>query len=248
MNWTDDTYYNAFDHNYRVAYEEGSRFLGEGSSQENAFQRLEALLQDTQVPAHGTKLLDLGCGDGTNSLFLSGLGYEYTGIDVSPTAVETACRRAREAKAAADIRVGNAMDLSAFKSGEFRIVLDSYCFQMLVIDEHRAAYFEKVKRVLADDGFFILLAQRDDSAYEGAITSFDEFCALSGTDPGGVPHQKCIDGQWTDVEDKKVFLLGRPRSRAGYKKELTNAGFEIIYQTEWENSGKIGFSGFVLSK
>ena len=248
MMWTDDTYYTAFDHNYRMAYEEGDAYLGEGSFQEKAFQRLEALRQHTQVTAHGTKLLDLGCGDGANSLFLCGLGYDYAGIDISPTAVETACRRATAANIAADIRVGNAMDLSNFKSQEFRIVLDSYCLHMLVIDAHRAAYIESVKRVLADDGYFLLLAQRDESAYEGAITSFDEFCSRSGTDPGGVPHQKCIDGQWTEVKDKKVFLLGRQRSLAGYQNELTTAGFTIIHQTTWENSGKIAFAGFVLSK
>ena len=248
MMWTDDTYYTAFDYNYRVAYEEGDAYLGEGSSQEKAFQRLEALLQHTQVPAHGTTLLDLGCGDGTTSLFLSGLGYDYAGIDISPTAVKTALKRANDADIAADIRVGNAMDLSMFKSGEFRIVLDSYCLHMLVIDAHRAAYLDSVNRVLADDGYFPLLAQQDKSAYEGAITSFDEFCSRSGTDPGGVPHQKCIAGQWTEVEDKKVFPLGRPRSLAGYQNELTTAGFTIIHQTTWENSGKMAFAGFVLTK
>ena len=47
-----------------------------------------------------TEILDLGCGDGTVGIFLSGLGYRYMGIDVSEAAIERArpalCRSRRK--------------------------------------------------------------------------------------------------------------------------------------------------------
>lgn len=38
----------------------------------------------------GNKILDIGCGEGRNSIFLSKLGYDVTGIDVSSVAIEKA--------------------------------------------------------------------------------------------------------------------------------------------------------------
>ena len=42
----------------------------------------------------GKKVLDVGCGDGENSVLLARLGARVTGIDVSPKAIELAGRRA----------------------------------------------------------------------------------------------------------------------------------------------------------
>ncbi len=42
----------------------------------------------------GKRVLDVGCGDGTNAILLASLGAQVTGIDVSPKAVELAAKRA----------------------------------------------------------------------------------------------------------------------------------------------------------
>ena len=164
MKFDSHSYFKAFDHNYRVAYEEGCTYLGEGTSQEKAFQRLRKLLQKTVLSPQGTKLLDLGCGDGTNGLFLTGLGYHYIGVDIPETAIERARQRAAAAGLEIEFCVGNILDLKEFQTGEFPIVLDSYCFHLLVLDTHRATYFHNVKRIVQEDGCLILLAQRDETA------------------------------------------------------------------------------------
>jgi len=242
LKWTDDTYYRAFDHNYRVAYEHGAAYMGEGSpSQVAALDRLKTLLSKTGLPPKGTRLLDLGCGDGTNSLFLRSLGYDYVGVDISEAEIERGKSRARDADVALDLRVGSALDLAEFRDREFDIVLDSYCFHIFVIDRHRDQYFENVRRVLTDGGWHVLLAQRDDSAYEGPIDSFEEFGALPGMDVSPVPHQRLIEGEWVSVPGTEVYLLGRPRSHVGYARELGAAGFEITFSTTWENDRKSAF-------
>ncbi|XYI02241.1 class I SAM-dependent methyltransferase [Sorangium sp. So ce1128] len=44
---------------------------------------------------HGKRLLDVGCGDGDNTVLFAKLGAQATGIDISPGAVDRARRRAR---------------------------------------------------------------------------------------------------------------------------------------------------------
>jgi ubiquinone/menaquinone biosynthesis C-methylase UbiE len=235
------SYLKAFDHNYRVAYAEGLTYFGEGASQKKALQRLKRLLQKTDLFPQGTKLLDLGCGDGTHGLFFTGLGYHYTGLDISEAAIERACQRTAEAGLEVDFRVGDVLDLREFQTGEFPIILDSYCFHMLVLDTHRATYFQNVKRILQENGFLILLAQRDETAYEGPISSFEEFCQLGAANPSGSPFQKCVDGHWGEVTGQTVFLLGRARSLKGYQEEVTNAGFRIVHQSTWDHRRKVAF-------
>jgi SAM-dependent methyltransferase len=54
-------------------------------------QMLEALI------APGSRLLDLGCGPGSDASYLAGKGHRVTAIDWSPAMVEEARRRARDA-------------------------------------------------------------------------------------------------------------------------------------------------------
>lgn len=41
-------------------------------------------------PVYGTRVLDIGCGNGNISMFLGRLGYDVLGIDVSPKAIDRA--------------------------------------------------------------------------------------------------------------------------------------------------------------
>jgi 2-polyprenyl-3-methyl-5-hydroxy-6-metoxy-1,4-benzoquinol methylase len=60
-----------------------------------------ALLQLLEPPPR--RVLDLGCGTGWTSRFLGKAGYEVTGLDISPEAVETA-RRLAEAEQLTTVR------------------------------------------------------------------------------------------------------------------------------------------------
>jgi SAM-dependent methyltransferase len=41
-------------------------------------------------PAHGSRMLDVGCGRGRHSKILAGLGFDVTGIDLAPDSIEYA--------------------------------------------------------------------------------------------------------------------------------------------------------------
>lgn len=130
LNFDDSTYFKAYDHNYRVAYEESLAFSGEGGSQW-VLRRLEGMLRKITHSPPETRILDMGCGDGTVGLFLAGLGYRYLGIDISDAAIVSARQRCAEAGAGAKFKVANALVLDTLPAHGFDIVLDCFCFNNL---------------------------------------------------------------------------------------------------------------------
>jgi len=94
----------------------------------------------------GSRILDIGCGAGTNSLFLARAGFKVTGIDVAEGAVAAARERAEKAGLSVDFRVGDALDLP-FPEGHFGGAIDIGCFHTLPL-ELRPAYAKEIGRVI----------------------------------------------------------------------------------------------------
>ena len=246
MKFDDRSYYRAYDHNYRVAYEEGFTYLGEGASQKGDLKPLEGMLRRFPHSPAETGILDLGCGDGTVGIFLAGMGYRYLGVDVSEAAVEQARQRSAEVGADAGFRVADALDPDTLPDGGFDVVVDCYCFHMLVVDAHRKRYLRNVMGIMRDGGYFILFGSHDPEAFEGRVDSFAEFCRETGANTAGVPLQKRQGTRWQNVPGKSVFLMGRSRSLKGYREELTAAGFRILYHSTYRRDRRD--AGFLLQK
>ena len=88
-------------------------------------------------------ILDLGVGPGRTVMLLRALTADYVGVDYLPAMVE----RAHALNQFADIRVGDARDLSDFPDGRFQLVAFSYCGIDSVSHVDR-------QRVLAPGGVF----------------------------------------------------------------------------------------------
>jgi len=74
-------------------------------------------------PLEGKTLLDVGCGDGQNSVMLARMGARVTGIDVSPGAIEVARRRAEVNGVADRVRfLCSPVEEAALPDREFDIV------------------------------------------------------------------------------------------------------------------------------
>ena len=62
-----------------------------------------AMIESGRVPIG--RALDLGCGTGTNAIYLAGKSFEAMGIDISSRAISIAGRKARSADVAQRIRL-----------------------------------------------------------------------------------------------------------------------------------------------
>ncbi|HJW65927.1 MAG TPA: class I SAM-dependent methyltransferase [Candidatus Bathyarchaeia archaeon] len=92
------------------------------------------------------KALDICCGTGTNTVYLAEKGFEVTGIDISPTAIGYAEKKAAQSKVQVSLKVQDFLELP-FEDEEFNFVFDMGCFHH-VKPEDRATFINGVHRVL----------------------------------------------------------------------------------------------------
>ncbi len=102
----------------------------------------------------GTRILDIGCGAGTNALFLSRAGFRAQGVDIAPGAIAAAKRRAERLSASVEFRISDALQLP-FPARCFGGVTDIGCFHTLPV-RLRSAYAKEVARVLRPSGRYFL--------------------------------------------------------------------------------------------
>ena len=101
------------------------------------------------------RALDVGCGTGTNAIWLAQHGYEVLGVDVAPLAIEKA-----RAKLPPGLSCRFAtLDLLAEKpeGGPFQLVFDRGCFHVFDEPTDRAKLAAQVAAVLAPDGMWLSL-------------------------------------------------------------------------------------------
>jgi SAM-dependent methyltransferase len=121
-------------------------------------EKLSALLdreESGREPPYGPAL-DLGCGSGVWGVKLAERGWQVTGIDIVPKALQRA--RERTGETGVDMRLvqGDVTDLEAADIGsDFRLVLDTGTFHGLN-DAQRAAMGREISRVAADDATVLL--------------------------------------------------------------------------------------------
>lgn len=108
-----------------------------------------------------TRVLDLGCGTGANTWFLSREGFLVTATDISPNGIDATKRRLDQSELIAQLRVEGANEISD-KAESFDLVI---CVGVLEAVGASVAkeVFEKVSRVLKTGGnAFFLFASNED--------------------------------------------------------------------------------------
>lgn len=81
-------------------------------------------------------VLDIGCGLGENSIYLTQQGLSVTGLDFSPSAIEQAKQRAAAAGVTVDLQVADATKLDGWDA-RFDTVIDSAVYHCFDHDGHQ---------------------------------------------------------------------------------------------------------------
>lgn len=145
--------------------------------------------------------LDLGCGTGTNVLYLAQHRFETVGVDFSPLAVQAA-RKKLDGVPRATVLEGDVTRLSSLGvEGPFDFVLDVGCFHSIP-GSRRDAYARGVAAVARPGALFLLWAF-------GARLPW----RLVGM---GVTHREIEERFGPDFELVRVVPGRRPRGAAWY--------------------------------
>lgn len=92
------------------------------------------------------RVLDVGCGTGTDAIYLAKNGFEVKGIDISEKAVKIAESKAQKIGISIDFRLGNVLDMP-FENETFEFVNDNGCFHSLQKSVQKT-FVKEVSRVM----------------------------------------------------------------------------------------------------
>jgi SAM-dependent methyltransferase len=113
---------------------------------------VEARLIDCHSEALGGRVLELGCGSGRLTGYLSELSPNVHGIDISPAMVA----HCQSAYPRATFSVGDLRDLSEFDSGGYDVVFAPFNVLDVLGDTARRQVLRDIRRLLAPDGLLIM--------------------------------------------------------------------------------------------
>ncbi|HEX7257452.1 MAG TPA: class I SAM-dependent methyltransferase [Nitrososphaeraceae archaeon] len=107
------------------------------------------------------KVLELGCGQGRDSLFFASKGLEVYAIDSSKIAIENLTTKTKELNLDINLRYINAVEGLPFSNGYFDAVYSHMFYNMGFSDDELKFLFNESKRVLKSKGILSFSVRND---------------------------------------------------------------------------------------
>ncbi|MFP4476047.1 MAG: class I SAM-dependent methyltransferase [Desulfatibacillaceae bacterium] len=120
-----------------------------------------------EVPVPPCAALDIGCGTGSDSVWMAEQGFAVTGIDISRTAVRMAEERAREHGVDAVFAVADALDPATPPGAPYSFAYDRGCLHSYDFPEDRTRLAENLARWLEPGAPWLSLSGSRDEKGEG---------------------------------------------------------------------------------
>ena len=145
-------YYEAYEKRYRQVHEKSLSW----ASDKNSPIVLEILRK--YCDSDKTKILDVGCGEGRDCLFLLDLGYDVQALDIS----EEAIRYCKNKAGAKNKERFHAVDVCTDSfEGTFDFIYSVATLHMLVLEQDRKQYLPFIKSHLSENGYALILSMGD---------------------------------------------------------------------------------------
>jgi len=175
------------------------------------------LLTEQWARSLGGPLLDLACGTGRMALRMAELGYQVTGVDITPEMIEWARQKAAKQGLSVDWVVSDARTFHLQKQFPFIYMLENV-FQFFLTREDQEAMLARVREHLLPEGCF-LFETRNPSPRNLLEVRHPEGAKYATPDGGQlvVTEQQHYDPmtQIQHYTDHKTFLQpgGKPREK-----------------------------------
>lgn len=115
----------------------------------------------TTMDINPCKALEIGCGTGNNSIWLSQNNFDVIGIDTSEIAIQKAVEKASIGNDKCTFLVNDIL-LNKIDGAPFSFAFDRGCFHSFNSDEERKTFAEKVAAHLEKDGLWLSLVGNAD--------------------------------------------------------------------------------------
>jgi SAM-dependent methyltransferase len=102
------------------------------------------------------KALDVGCGTGTNSLWLARQGFSVLGVDIAQAAIDLANLKNTDESLSCEFACIDFMHDNSLAQS-FDLVFDRGCFHSFDKEEERLLFAKQVSRVLKTNGIWVSL-------------------------------------------------------------------------------------------
>ena len=145
---------------YKKIYESGDTPWDIGKPDFNLIQTV------TTVAIEPCKALDIGCGTGDNSIWLSQKTFQVIGIDTSEIAIQKAIEKASKTNVKCTFIMIDFLT-NKIEGAPFGFAFDRGCFHSFNSDEERKSFAENVAAHLKKDGLWLSLVGNADEQRHG---------------------------------------------------------------------------------
>jgi SAM-dependent methyltransferase len=120
---------------------------------------LRRFIEDSKIAP--CKTLEVGCGTGTNAIWLAGHGFEVIGLDISPVAIKRAKEKAGEARVNCQFLAADFMK-DHVPGDPFSLIFDRGCFHVFDEPRKQVQFARRGAELLEDNGIWLSLIDSTD--------------------------------------------------------------------------------------
>lgn len=199
-------YYEAYEKRYRQVHEKSLSWASDKNS---------PIVSDTlkkYVKVDHPRILDIGCGEGRDCLFLIKQGYDVQALDIS----EEAIRYCRQQAGAGNEDKFHILDVCTENLEEsFDFIYSVATLHMLVLQQDRERYLSFIKNHLSEGGYALILSMGD-GVMESESNIDEAF------------EDKTRIHQETGMELSVASTSCKMVSFDTFREELRRAGFSVV--------------------
>jgi len=106
-------------------------------------------------------VLEIGCGTGTNAIWMAQKGCKVIATDLSPAAIDAANQKQKGAGTNVEFQVSDIIEKNPVKAGSVDFVFDRGVYHVMT-PELRRVFIDRVVEALNENGFWLCLAGNAD--------------------------------------------------------------------------------------